>query len=86
MRCFIEDCRSQSVLLPKRLDDSIAEDNPVRAIDAFVGELDLRARPRGRPLTTLSCQWRPAALGHAALVAPPPSAKAHRQTLSRVNM
>ena len=41
-----------SLLLPERLDDWIAEDNPVRAIDAFVGELDLRARPRGRPLTT----------------------------------
>lgn len=42
-----------SLLLPKRLDDWIAEDNPVRAIDAFVGECDLRARPRGRPFTTL---------------------------------
>jgi hypothetical protein len=28
-------------LLPECLDDFIADDNPVRVIDAFVGELDL---------------------------------------------
>ena len=55
---FIEgDERTQSVLFPDRLDDWIAEDNPVRVIDTFVGELDLsglgfeRAEPAatGRP-------------------------------------
>ena len=30
------------VLLPEFLDDYVAEDNPVRAIDVFVDELDLR--------------------------------------------
>jgi transposase len=30
-------------LFPERLDDSIAEDNPVRFLDAFVDELDLEA-------------------------------------------
>jgi len=28
-------------LFPERLDDYLAEDNPVRAIDVFVDELDL---------------------------------------------
>lgn len=34
--------RSQSVLFPERLDDYIGENNPVRAIDVFVDELQLR--------------------------------------------
>lgn len=34
--------RSQVTLLPECLDDFIAEDNPVRVVDAFVDELDLR--------------------------------------------
>jgi len=43
MKRFIEGApRTQSVLFPERLDEWIAEDNPVRAIDAFVDELDLR--------------------------------------------
>jgi transposase len=33
-------------LLPEFLDDYVAEDNPVRAIDVFVDELDLRALER----------------------------------------
>jgi transposase len=41
---FIEgERRTQAVLFPERLDDWIGEDNPVRAIDAFVDELDFRA-------------------------------------------
>ena len=41
MKRFVEDeCREQSVLLPERLDYWIAEDNPVRAVDAFVYELN----------------------------------------------
>jgi hypothetical protein len=36
MSRFIEGApRSQSVLFPEQLDDWIAEDNPVRAVDAF---------------------------------------------------
>ncbi len=39
---FIEEQdRHQAVLLPECLDDFIGQDNPVRVIDAFVGELDL---------------------------------------------
>jgi transposase len=49
--------RSQTTLLPETLDDYVGEDNPVRAVDAFVTELDLvglgfeRAEPAdtGRP-------------------------------------
>jgi transposase len=33
--------RQQVTLLPECLDDFIAEDNPVRVVDAFVAELDL---------------------------------------------
>jgi transposase len=58
MKRFVEgECRDQSVLFPERLDDWIAEENPVRAVDAFVDELDFgalgfeRAEPAdtGRP-------------------------------------
>ena len=39
---FIEgEDRQQVALMPECLDDYVAEDNPVRVIDAFVGELDL---------------------------------------------
>lgn len=49
--------RSQSVLFPERLDDYIGDDNPIRAIDAFVDQLDLadlgfegvQAEETGRP-------------------------------------
>lgn len=42
MSRFIEgQDRSQVALLPECLDDFIAEDNPVRVVDAFVAELDL---------------------------------------------
>ena len=43
MKRFIEgEARSQATLLPEYLDDYIAEDNPVRAVDAFVDELELK--------------------------------------------
>lgn len=43
MKRFIEGAaRTQSTLLPECLDDYVAEDNPVRVIEAFVEELDLR--------------------------------------------
>ena len=42
MRRFIEGVdRDQSTLLPECLDDWVDEDNPVRAVDAFVDALDL---------------------------------------------
>jgi transposase len=42
MKRFIEGTdRSQSTLFPECLEDWIDEDNPVRVIDVFVGELDL---------------------------------------------
>src|SRR5687768_4195453 len=58
MSRFIEgEPRSQSALFPERLEDWIADDNPIRAVEAFVEELDLaqlgfeRAEPAdtGRP-------------------------------------
>ena len=43
MKRFIEGvARSQSTLFPERLEDYIAEDNPVRVIDVFVEALELR--------------------------------------------
>jgi transposase len=42
MRRFVEGTdRSQATLFPERLEDWICEDNPVRAVDVFVDELDL---------------------------------------------
>jgi transposase len=42
MKRFIEGTdRGQSTLFPEYLEDWIGEDNPVRAIDVFVDELDL---------------------------------------------
>ncbi|MEJ2379312.1 MAG: IS1182 family transposase [Pseudolabrys sp.] len=44
MKRFVEgELRSQSTLFPECLDDWIGDDNPVRAVDAFVDELDLKA-------------------------------------------
>lgn len=44
MTDFIEgENRTQATLLPERLDDYIAENSPVRVIDVFVDEIDLRA-------------------------------------------
>src|SRR5690349_833079 len=44
MRRFIEgQDRRQATLLPDCLDDYVAEDNPVRAVEVFIDELDLAA-------------------------------------------
>ena len=44
MKRFIEGGdRSQSSLLPECLDDYVVEDNPVRVVDAFVEQLELRS-------------------------------------------
>jgi hypothetical protein len=40
-RFVVGDDRGQSTLFPERLDDYLGEDNPVRAVDVFVDELDL---------------------------------------------
>src|SRR5476649_1010417 len=43
MKRYVEgENRSQSTLFPESLEDYIAEDNPVRVVDVFVDELDLR--------------------------------------------
>ena len=56
--------REQATLFPERLDDFIAEDNPVRFIDAFVEELDLRELgfKRVQPLATGRPAYHPAVL------------------------
>jgi transposase len=44
MKRFVEgESRDQATLFPEHLDDWIAEGNPVRAVDAFVDELNFRA-------------------------------------------
>ena len=44
MKRFVEgEDRRQGVLLPEYLDEWVSEENPVRAIDVFVDELDLAA-------------------------------------------
>lgn len=44
MKRFVESQdRRQSTLLPERLDDFVADDNPVRVIEALIDELDLGA-------------------------------------------
>src|SRR5271168_1835084 len=40
-RFVVGDDRSQSTLFPERLNEYLGEDNPVRAVDVFVEELDL---------------------------------------------
>lgn len=42
MKRFVQgESRTQGTLPPERLDDSIAENNPIRVMDVFVDELDL---------------------------------------------
>lgn len=55
--------RRQAALLPDSLEDYVSEDNPVRAIDVFIDELDLVAmgfagvtpEATGRPITQRRC-------------------------------
>jgi len=56
--------RQQVTLLPECLDDFIAEDNPVRVVDAFVSELDLAALGFGgaEPAATGRPAYHPAVL------------------------
>ena len=65
MSGFVEGIdRSQSSLFPAELEDYVAEDNPVRAVDAFVEGLDLGKLGFGRvaPLETGRPSYRPATL------------------------
>ena len=49
MSGFVEGVdRSQSTFFPATLDDYVGEDNPVRAVDAFVEGLDLSRLGFGR--------------------------------------
>lgn len=43
--------RNQVVLLPERLDDFVAEDKPVRVVDALVSEQVDAMKKNGMPLT-----------------------------------
>jgi transposase len=56
--------RRQDFLRPTSLDDYVSDDNPVRAVEAFIDALDLKAlgfagmtRPRqaARPITRQQC-------------------------------
>lgn len=65
MKRFIEgENRSQSTLFPEALDDYIAEDNPVRVVDAFANALDYKALgfTRIEPSVTGAPAYHPAAL------------------------
>ena len=43
MKRFVEgEDRRQGTLLPEYLEDYVSEENPVRVIDVFVDELDLK--------------------------------------------
>ena len=64
MKRFVEGAdRQQIILLPESLDDFVAEDNPIRAVDVFVNELDLRTLGFGVvPAVTGRPSYHPAAL------------------------
>src|SRR5271169_812074 len=63
-RFVVGEDRNQSTLFPERLEDYLAEDNPVRAIDVFVDELDLAGLGFGgvEPETTGRPAYHPATL------------------------
>jgi len=56
--------RSQSFLLPENIDDYVDEDNPVRAVEAFVDALDLAKLGFGRavPADTGRPSYRPSTM------------------------
>jgi transposase len=65
MKRFIEgEDRTQITLLPECLDDYVAEDNPVRVVEVFVDELDLRALgfEGAEPATTGRPSYHPSVL------------------------
>ena len=56
--------RNQITLFPEALDDFVTEENPVRVVDAFVDELDLRELRFNRVITKNTGRpgYHPAAL------------------------
>lgn len=65
MKRFVEgEDRNQSTLFPERLDDYVAEDNPVRVVDVFIDELDLGGLgfSRVEPLATGRPSYHPSIL------------------------
>jgi len=48
--------RSQTLMFPEGLEDYIGAENPVRFLDAFVGQLDLAAHPEKLKLRKLLCE------------------------------
>lgn len=65
MKRFIEGVdRGQCILLPECLDDYVGEDNPVRIVDVFVDEMDLRSLGFGsvEPAATGRPAYHPAIL------------------------
>ena len=84
-RFVVGDDGSQSTLFPERLDDYLSEDNPVRAIDVFVDELDLAGlgfggvepevtgRPAYHPATLLKIYAEPAGVNRRPIVYAKPS-------------
>ena len=54
-RFVVGDDRSQSTLFPECLEDYLPEDNPVRAIDVFVDELDLAGLGFTSTDTSIGC-------------------------------
>ena len=61
---FVEgEDRRQPTMLPACLDDYIADDNPVRAVDAFIEELDLSATSRGVSSSGAWSRWQRASSG-----------------------
>jgi hypothetical protein len=72
-RFVVGDDRSQSTLFPERLDDYLGEDNPVRAIDVFVDELDLAKLGFGgvEPEATGRPAYHPCALVLASIISFP---------------
>lgn len=62
---FVEgEDRRQDFLLPALLDDYVSEDNPVRVVEAFTGELDLTALGFGgmEPATTGRPAYHPSTM------------------------
>lgn len=65
MKRYVEGAnRLQGTLFPESLDDYIAEDNPVRVVDVFVEELDLKVLgfEGAKPETTGRPAYHPATL------------------------
>ncbi len=55
--CIQGEHRQQSTLLPERLEDYFADDNPVRVVDVFIDELKL-----SQPGFQTTSQTTPAAI------------------------